>query len=106
MTNRMKELNWEEIWEYKRKQRMKPMRITYDPMFRAKFADDYPEQAKYNNYEYGRKAVGALSEILDNDVEVLHKEKRSAVVMWWRMVYYELRQFLQQGRVFPFGAER
>ncbi len=65
------ELNWEEIWEYKRKQRMKPMRITYDTMFRAKFAEDFSEQAKYNNYEYGREAADALSEIFDKDFEVL-----------------------------------
>lgn len=25
----------------------------YDPEFRAKFAEDYSEQVKYNNYEYG-----------------------------------------------------
>ena len=67
----MEELNWREIWEEKQKQRMRPLKITYDKDFRAKFAEDYSEQAKYNNYEYGRKAVGALSEILDDDFEVL-----------------------------------
>jgi 2-polyprenyl-3-methyl-5-hydroxy-6-metoxy-1,4-benzoquinol methylase len=67
----MKELNWKAIWEEKQKQRMKPLKITFDPEFRAKFADDYSEQAKYNNYEYGKKAVEALSEILDKDFEVL-----------------------------------
>ena len=67
----MKELSWKAIWEEKQKQRMKPLKITFDPEFRAKFADDYSEQAKYNNYEYGRKAVEALSEILDKDFEVL-----------------------------------
>ncbi|NAS89442.1 class I SAM-dependent methyltransferase [ANME-1 cluster archaeon AG-394-G21] len=71
MTGSMKELNWKAIWEEKQKQRMKPLKITFDPEFRAKFADDYSEQAKYNNYEYGRKAVDALSEILDKDFEVL-----------------------------------
>ena len=67
----MEELNWKEVWEEKQKQRMKPLKITFDPEFRAKFADDYSEQAKYNNYEYGRKTVDALSEILDKDFEVL-----------------------------------
>ena len=67
----MEELNWREIWEEKQKQRMRPLKIAYDKDFRAKFAEDYSEQAKYNNYEYGRKAVGALSEILDDDFEVL-----------------------------------
>jgi len=64
-------MNWKEIWEEKQKQRMRPLRIGYDPEFRAKFADDYSEQAKYNNYEYGREATEALSEILDRDFEVL-----------------------------------
>ena len=59
----MEELNGKEVWEEMQKQRMKPLKIRYDPEFRAKFADDYSEQAKYNNYEYGRKTVDALSEI-------------------------------------------
>ena len=71
MTNRMKELNGKEVWEEKQKQRMKPVRVGYDPEFQAKFAEDYSEMAKYNNYEYGRKATEALSEILDDDFEVL-----------------------------------
>ena len=64
-------MNWREVWEEMRKQRMRPLRIGYDPEFRAKFAEDYSEMAKYNNYEYGRKTVEALSEILDKDFEVL-----------------------------------
>jgi len=67
----MKELNWKEVWEEKQKQRMKPVRVGYDPKFQAKFAEDYSEMAKYNNYEYGRKAIEALSEIVDDDFEVL-----------------------------------
>jgi len=30
-----KELNWREVWEEKQKQRMKPLKITFDPEFRA-----------------------------------------------------------------------
>ena len=71
MTSSMKELNWKEVWEEKQKQRMKPVRVGYDPEFQAKFAEDYSEMAKYNNYEYGRKAIEALNEILDKDFEVL-----------------------------------
>ncbi|MCK4735451.1 MAG: class I SAM-dependent methyltransferase [Methanophagales archaeon] len=67
----MEELNWKAVWEEMQKQRMKPLKITFDPEFRTKFADDYSEQAKYNNYEYGRKAIESLSEILDKDFEVL-----------------------------------
>jgi len=47
------------------------LKIRYDPKFRAKFADDYSEQAKYNNYEYEREVVEALSDVLDKDFEVL-----------------------------------
>ena len=67
----MKELNWGEVWDEMQKQRMKLLKIRYDPEFRAKFAEDLSEMAKYNNYEYGRKTVEALSEILDKDFEVL-----------------------------------
>jgi len=64
-------LNWKEVWEEKQKQRMKPVRVGYDPGFRAKFAEDYSEMAKYNNYDYGRKATEALNGVLDKDFEVL-----------------------------------
>lgn len=64
-------MNWQEVWEENRKQRMRPLRISYDPEFQAKFANDYSEMAKYNNYEYGRKAIEALNEIRDKDFEVL-----------------------------------
>ena len=67
----MEELNWGEIWEEKQKQRMRPLKIVYERDFRAKFAEDYSEMAKYNNYEYGRKAIEALNEIRDKDFEVL-----------------------------------
>ena len=67
----MKELNWREVWEEMQKQRMRPLKITFDPEFRAKFAEDYFERAKYKNYEYGRKATEALSEILDKNFEVM-----------------------------------
>ena len=67
----MKELNWREVWEENQKQRIKPLKIVYEEDFRAKFAEDFSGQAKYNNYEYGREAADALSEILDKDVEVL-----------------------------------
>lgn len=67
----MKELNWREVWEEMQKQRMRLLNTGYDQEFRAEFAADYSEMAKYNNYEYGRTAVVALSEILDKDFEVL-----------------------------------
>jgi SAM-dependent methyltransferase len=67
----MEELNWKEVRKEMQKQRMIPLKITFDPEFRTKFAEDLSEMAKYNNYEYGRKTTEALSEILDTDFEVL-----------------------------------
>lgn len=64
-------LMMKEVWGKMRSGRMRPLKIEYDPEFRAKFAEDYSEMAKYNNYEYGRKATDALSDIMDNDFEVL-----------------------------------
>jgi ubiquinone/menaquinone biosynthesis C-methylase UbiE len=60
-----------DAWEEMRNRRMMPMRIGYDPEFRAKLAEDHREIAGYNNYEYGRMAVEALGEILDSDASVL-----------------------------------
>ena len=60
-----------DAWNEMRNRRMMPMRIGYDPEFRAKLAEDHREIAGYNNYEYGRMAVEALGEILDSDASVL-----------------------------------
>ena len=67
----MTELNWQEIWAEKQKQRLRPLKLTYDTDFRAEFAEDQSEIAKYNDFEYGRAATETLSEILDKDCEVL-----------------------------------
>ena len=58
-------------WDEMRNQRMRPMRIGYDPEFRSKLAEDHREIARYNNYEYGRNATDALGEILDENFRVL-----------------------------------
>ena len=106
-------MNWKEIWEEKQKQRMRPLRIGYDPEFRAKFADDYSEQSKYNNYEYGREAAEAFSEILDRDFEVLEigsgpgtltiplakKVKKVAAIESSEMAVKYLKKNLKESRV-------
>nr|QNO46722.1 ribosomal RNA small subunit methyltransferase A [Methanosarcinales archaeon ANME-2c ERB4] len=58
-------------WEEMRTQRMCQMRVGYDPEFRSKLAEDHSDAAKYNNYEYGRRAVEALDAILDENSRVL-----------------------------------
>ena len=109
----MKELNWKEVWEEKQKQRMKPVRVGYDPKFQAKFAEDYSEMAKYNNYEYGRAVVEALNELLDDDFEVLEigagpgtltiplagKVKKIVAVESSEMAVNYLRRNMEESRV-------
>jgi predicted RNA methylase len=50
---------------------MRQMRVGYDPEFRSKLAEDHREIARYNDYEYGRKATDALGEMLDENSRVL-----------------------------------
>ena len=71
MSGRMNEPEWRHVWEEMRDQRMMPVRVGYDPEFRAKLAEDHSEIAKYNNYEYGRRAIDALDAILDENCRVL-----------------------------------
>ena len=65
------ELDLRRAWEEMRNQRMRPMKVGYDPEFRSKLAEDHREIAGYNNYEYGRNATDALDGILDKDSRVL-----------------------------------
>ena len=58
-------------WDEMRNQRMRPMKVSYDPEFRSKLAEDHREIARYNDYEYGRNATDALGGVLDKDSRVL-----------------------------------
>ncbi|MEA3282638.1 MAG: class I SAM-dependent methyltransferase [Euryarchaeota archaeon] len=58
-------------WDEMRNQRMRPMNVGYDPEFRAKLAEDHSAIARYNDYEYGRKAIDALGLVLDENSRVL-----------------------------------
>ncbi|MCD6207823.1 MAG: methyltransferase domain-containing protein [Methanosarcinales archaeon] len=74
MAGGMNEPDWSCVgaaWDEMRNQRMIPARTGYDPEFRAKLAEDHRELAGYNNYEYGRRAVEVLGEILNKDSRVL-----------------------------------
>ncbi len=64
-------LNWKSVWREMRGQRMRPVKIKFDPAFKEKFAKNYSERAESNDYEYGRKAIKALSEILEENFKVL-----------------------------------
>ncbi|MEA1895852.1 MAG: class I SAM-dependent methyltransferase [Euryarchaeota archaeon] len=71
MTAKTNGLDLRRAWDEMRNQRMRPMKIRYDPEFRAKLAEDHSAIASYNDYEYGRKAVDALGGILDENSRVL-----------------------------------
>ena len=81
-----KQLNWKEIWEEMQKQRMKPLEITFDHEFRAKFSEDYFKMSKYNNYEYGREAADALN-ASNNYCAVIQPAGRDSMVneMWTKI---------------------
>jgi ubiquinone/menaquinone biosynthesis C-methylase UbiE len=71
MTAKTNGLDVRRAWDEMRNQRMRPMNIGYDPEFRAKLAEDHSVIARYNDYEYGRKAIDALGGILDENSRVL-----------------------------------
>lgn len=95
------------------KQRIRPLKITFDPEFKEKSAKDYSERAKYNNYECGRKVTEALSEILDKNFEVLEigsgpgtlsvplakKVKKIAVLEFSEMAVDYLRKNIEESQI-------
>ena len=64
-------INWKEAWKAMRDERMITPRIAYDNTFFIKFADGFSKRAKFNNYEFGRKSIEILNEILNDDLEIL-----------------------------------
>ncbi len=64
-------INTKGIWREMQEQRIRPLKVTFNLEFQEKLAKDFSEMAKYNNYEYGRKATEALSKVLDKDFGVL-----------------------------------
>jgi 2-polyprenyl-3-methyl-5-hydroxy-6-metoxy-1,4-benzoquinol methylase len=66
------ELNWREVWERKRGERVErtdKRKIKTEDFDRV--ARDYSEWNRASDYEYGRKAVEAVREIISPDFEVL-----------------------------------
>jgi ubiquinone/menaquinone biosynthesis C-methylase UbiE len=62
---------WREVWRQMHRARILPIRITYDKDFKEHFLTDQFEVARANEFEYGRKAVESLSDLLGSDFEVL-----------------------------------
>jgi ubiquinone/menaquinone biosynthesis C-methylase UbiE len=64
-------IDWREVWREMRRARIRPMRITYDKDFEKHFLTDQFEVAQENQFEYGRKVVESVSDLLSFDFEVL-----------------------------------
>lgn len=64
-------IDWKETWDEMRAERMRPLKIKYDPLFKEKSFEDYSKKAKLNNYEYGRNVVNSLNEVLSENFKVL-----------------------------------
>jgi len=64
-------INWQNAWKKMRSERIRNLRITYDKDFQIKSAEDFSNRCKWNDYEFGRKVVNILEDILKGDFEVL-----------------------------------
>jgi len=62
---------WREVWREMRRARIRPMRITYDKDFEKHFLTDQFQVAQANDFNYGRKVVERLSDLLSSDFEIL-----------------------------------
>lgn len=65
-------MNWRAVWEKKYRERARAgMRTEPGPGYWDKVAEDYSQWNKSNDYEYGRKAIEAIREIITPDSEAL-----------------------------------
>lgn len=64
-------INWRETWSKMRRERIRPLRITYDKDFGTHFLADEFAKNQVNDYEYGKKAVKRLAGLLSSHSEVL-----------------------------------
>ena len=66
------ELNWREVWERKHEERVgASLKGKLKPEDWGKVAKDYSDWNKSNDYEYGRKAVEVIKDMIAPDFEVL-----------------------------------
>jgi SAM-dependent methyltransferase len=65
-------MNWREVWERKYRERARvSIKREPGPEYWGEVAEDLSQWNKSNNYEYGRKAVEAIKEIINPDFEAL-----------------------------------
>jgi len=64
-------IDWKDVWREMRRARIRPMRITYDKDFEKHFLTDQFQVAQAKDFNYGRKVVEKLSDLLSSDFEVL-----------------------------------
>ncbi len=66
------QMNWQDVWEKMRGERIRKLRVTYDKDFQMKSAEDFSNRYKGGDeYESGRNVVKILGNILNKDFEVL-----------------------------------
>ncbi len=65
-------MNWREVWGRKYKERASAgIKTELGSEYWDKVAEDYSQWNKSNDYEYGRKAIEAMKEIINLDFEAL-----------------------------------
>ncbi len=65
-------MNWRELWESKQGERAgASLKGGPAPEYWGKLAEDFSQWNKSNEYEYGRKAIEAIQEIMSPDFEAL-----------------------------------
>ena len=65
------QINWQDAWKKMRSKRIRKINVTYDKDFQIKSAEDFSNRCKWNDYEFGRKVVNILGDILKKDFKVL-----------------------------------
>ena len=64
-------INWQDTWKSMRSERARKSDVRYDKDFQIKSARDFSTRCKWNDYEFGRKIVKILGNVLKDDFEVL-----------------------------------
>ncbi len=64
-------INWRDAQKSMRSERARKPEVTYDEDFQIKSARDFSTRCKWNDYEFGRRIVKILGNVLTDDFEVL-----------------------------------
>ncbi len=78
-------IDWKNAWEKMRSERKRKAIVTYEPDFFKKSLHDFSKVAKFNDYEYGKKAFQILDNVLNEKDEILEivPGPGNVTVLWW-----------------------